>query len=494
MGRNPRMGSAMELRFSNQMLDCRFWMVLGALFLLPLLVQADRSGEEVYNLYCMQCHGPNMEGGQAASFIDGVWNYGSGIGQHRRNIAFGIIGTQMVAWDKVLTDPEIDAVLEYILEAEANLKVQPPPPPTHFETEDYRLNIEILAEGLQQPWGITFLDKRTAIFTEFDGKLRLLVDNKVVDQPISGTPAALRRPSGNKMGFMDIAADPNYTENGWIYLTYAHEAEHPVQGEPFNRSALRVVRGRIRNGSWVDEEIIYSTAPKHYLLNTGHIGSRLLFDREGYLYFSTGDRDEMMVAQDLNVPYGKIHRIYPDGSVPESNPFFAMGKVGALPTIYAYGSRNAQGLAMHPVTGDIWSTEHGQMGGDELNKIEPGVNLGWPVITLGLDRDNTPLTPYKEWPGMVQPKHYWTPSPAIGAIEFCTSPLFPKWENNLLVAALKHKNIRRLVLEGDKVVKEEFILRDCGRIRDISTGPDGSIYVLVDLRGFILRLTPDTLP
>jgi glucose/arabinose dehydrogenase len=197
-----------------------------------------------------------------------------------------------------------------------------------------------------------------------------------------------------------------------------------------------------------------------------------------------------MVAQNLNLPYGKVHRINPDGSIPASNPFVAMGRVGALPSIYAYGSRNAQGLAMHPVTGDIWSTEHGQMGGDELNKIESGMNLGWPVITLGLDRDNTPLTPYKEWPGMAQPIHYWTPSPAIGAIEFCTSPLFPKWENNLLVAALKHKNIRRLVLDGDKVIHEEIILRDCGRIRDIVTGPDGALYVLIDRRGFIIRLTP----
>jgi len=397
----------------------------------------------------------------------------------------------MIGWDKVLSDPEIDSVLEYILEMEAELEVQPPPPPTHFETEDYRLNIEILAEGLNQPWGMTFLDHKTAIFTEFDGKLRLMIDDRVVDQPISGTPSALHRPNGSTMGFMDIAADPNYKENGWIYLTYAHEAEHQVEEEPFKRSALRVVRGRLRNGSWVDEEIIYATDPNNYMLNTGHLGSRLVFDREGHLYFTTGDRDAMMVAQNLNLPFGKIHRIHPDGSIPASNPFFAMGRVSALPTIYAYGSRNAQGLTMHPVTGDIWSTEHGQMGGDELNKINPGDNLGWPVITHGLDRDNTPLTPYKEWPGMTQPIHYWTPSPAIGAIEFSTSPLFPKWENNLLVAALKHKNIRRLVLQDDKVVKEEFILKDCGRIRDITTGPDGALYVLVDRRGFILRLTPE---
>ena len=432
-----------------------------------------------------------MEGGQAGGFLDGVWNYGSGEGQHRRNIAFGIIGTQMVAWDNQLTDPEIDAVLQYILEEEQKQQVQPPPPPTYFDTEDYRLKIEILAKGLNQPWGMTFLDERTALFTEYDGKLRLLIDNRVVEKPISGVPEAFHRPSGNTMGFMDIAADPNYQENGWIYLSYLHESDNLVPGEPFRRSALRVVRGRLKEQAWIDEQVVYSSAPEHYYLNTGHIGSRLLFDRQGFLYFSTGDRDAYMVAQNLNLPYGKIHRIHPDGTIPNSNPFYAMGKVSALPSIFAFGSRNAQGLALHPLREEIWSTEHGQMGGDELNLIRSGDNLGWPVITLGLDRDNTPLTPYKEWPGMKQPVHYWTPSPAIGAIEFCTSPLFPKWENNLLVAALKHKNIRRLVLEGDEVVKEEFILKDCGRIRDIITGPDGAIYVLVDRRGFIIRLTPE---
>ena len=175
------------------------------LLLIPLTLQADRSGEEIYTTYCAVCHGVNLEGGQFGGFLDGVWNYGSAPGQHRRNIAFGIIGTQMGAWDKVLTDPEIDAVLEYILEMERTLEIQLPPPPTHFETEDYRLKIEILAEGLNQPWGLTFLDERKAIFTEFDGKLRLLVDNQVVERPISGTPKALSRPTGNPMGFMAVS-------------------------------------------------------------------------------------------------------------------------------------------------------------------------------------------------------------------------------------------------------------------------------------------------
>jgi len=462
------------------------------LLVFPLVSRADRTGKEVYTTHCAVCHGPNLEGGQAASFIDGVWNYGSGDGQHRRNIAFGIIGTPMVPWNTVLTDPEIDAVLEYILKVEAELRVEPPPPPSHFDTEHYRLKIEIVAKGLSKPWGITFLDDRTAVFTEHGGALRLLIDNKVVEQPIADTPLAVMLSDDGSMGYLDIAADPNYAENGWIYLVYAHEADRILDNEEIKRSMVRVVRGRIKDGHWKDQQVIYSAPEDAYTFVRDHYGSRLLFDRDGYLYFSIGDRHLMIQAQNLARPEGKIHRIHPDGRIPKDNPFAAMRLTGVLPTIFAYGSRNAQGLAFHPITGEIWSTEHGPMGGDELNRITKGVNLGWPVITMGLHSDNTPLTPYKEREGMAQPMKYWTPSPALSAIEFNTSPLFPKWKHNLLVASLKHKNIRRLIIEGDTVTEAEFILKDCGRIRDITTGPDGALYILVDQRGFLLRLTPDT--
>jgi len=462
-----------------------------ALLCLPSYSQADRSGKEVYDQLCAACHGVNMEGGQAGSFIDGVWNYGSGPSYHRRNIAFGIVGTPMVPWSTVLTDPEIVAVVEYILAVEAELKIEPPPPPDRFDTEHYRLKIDVLAEGLNQPWGIAFLDERTAVFTEHQGNLRLLVDQQVVDQPIANTPQAMIQPNGDRKGYLDIAADPNYAENGWIYLVYAHEAENLVENEEIKRSMVRVVRGRIKDMEWLDEEIIYSAPENSYTLVRDHYGSRLVFDREGYLYFSVGDRHLMIQAQNLGRPEGKFHRIHPDGRIADSNPFSAMLLTGALPTIFAYGSRNAQGLAMHPVTGEIWSSEHGPMGGDELNKVVKGINMGWPVITMGLHSDNTLLTPYKEREGMAQPMKYWIPSPALSAIEFSTSPLFPKWQNNLLLASLKHKNIRRLIINGDQVTEAEFVLKGCGRIRDITTGPDGALYVLVDRRGFILRLTPE---
>jgi len=217
----------------------------------------------------------------------------------------------------------------------------------------------------------------------------------------------------------------------------------------------------------------------------------MVFDDSGDLYFSIGDRGRKLDAQNLSRPEGKFHRIHDDGQPVGDNPYNSLERYGALPTVYAYGTRNAQGLAIHPETGEVWSAEHGPMGGDELNIVQAGANYGWPLATKGLDRDGTVLTPYKSLPGIVDPIHYWTPSPAVCGIEFIDSPLFPAWKSNLLVAALKHQYIYRLVLDGHKVVKEEVILRESGRVRDIKTAPDGSIYVLTDRRGMILHLTPE---
>ena len=217
----------------------------------------------------------------------------------------------------------------------------------------------------------------------------------------------------------------------------------------------------------------------------------MVFDEEENLHFSIGDRQRMLNAQNLSRPEGKFHRLHDDGRPVADNPYNALESEGVLTSVFAYGSRNAQGMAIHPETREMWAAEHGPMGGDEINVIEAGANYGWPIVTKGLDLDGSVQTPYKSLPGMVDPIHYWDPSPGICGIEFVDSPLFPAWKNNLLVATLKHQLIYRLVLDGHKVVKEEVILRESGRIRDIKTAPDGSLYVLTDRRGMILRLTPE---
>lgn len=438
-------------------------------------------GADIYAAYCAQCHGANLEGGQYSGFMDGMWNYGSGPGYHQKNIKFGIIGTQMPAWKDILSDAQIEAVVDYILEKEKEIGVKPPPPKEHSDTEHYTLKVEVLAQDLKHPWGIEFLDERTALFSEGAGQLRLMVDGKVIPTPITGTPSPASPPW---KGFMDIALHPRYTENGWIYLSYIH------QGKVKDSMSTRIVRGQIRNHEWVDEQVVYEPKPEDYIVG-GHFGSRMVFDDSGYLYFTIGDRFQKLAAQNLSRPEGKFHRVHDDGRPVEDNPYNSLERYGALPTVFAYGSRNAQGIAIHPETREIWSSEHGPMGGDELNLLQAGANYGWPLVTKGVDRDGTILTPYKSLPGMVEPIRVWTPSPGICGIEFVDSPLFPAWKNNLLVAALKNQHIYRLVLDGDKVVKEEIILRESGRIRDIKTAPDGSIYVLTDFRGMILRLTPE---
>jgi len=448
-------------------------------------------GADIYATYCAQCHGPNLEGGQASSFLDGLWNYGSSYGLHHNNIEFGIPGTQMIAWGNVLKKEQIDAVLDYILEKEEEMGVEPPPPNPRSETEHYNLKVEVLAEGLEQPWGIEFLDERTAVFSEFPGRLRLMVDGQVDYRPIANTPKPAFRPTGRPFGYMDVALHPNYPENGWIYLCYIDELPEIVGDEPNRRCATRVVRGRIQNRRWVDQEVVYDPRPEDYTVIYDHFGARLLFDDEGMLHLSIGDRGRMLDSQSLARPEGKFHRMHDDGRPVDSNPYNSMEKYGVLPTVYAYGTRNAQGMALHPETKEIWASEHGPMGGDEINVVKKGANYGWPLATKGIDRDGTIQTPYKSLPGMVEPIQYWIPSPAVAGIEFSTSPLFPKWKHNLLVGFLKHQQIVRVVLDGHKVVKEEVILKESGRVRDIKTGPDGALYVLIDRRGLILRLTPE---
>ena len=467
---------------------------LSSLLVAPSASSQDLSkGADIYATYCAQCHGANLEGGQFPGFMDGMWNYGSGPGYHRNNIKLGIEGTQMIAWGEILSDPQIDAVLSYILEKEKEGEIKPPPPRERSETEHYKLKVEVLAEGLKQPWGIEFLDERTALFSEFNGHLRLMVDNKVIPEPIAGTPSPARQPGDQRQGFgfLDVALHPRYAENGWIYLCYIHEAADFPPGKVKRSWSTRIVRGRIRNHQWVDQEVVYDPRPEDYTEIKDHFGSRMVFDDRENLYFSIGDRGRKLDAQNLSRPEGKFHRIHDDGRPVEDNPYNSLERYGALPTVFAYGTRNAQGLAIHPETREIWSGEHGPMGGDEINIVRPGANYGWPLVTKGVDRDGTVLTPYKSLPGMVEPIHYWVPSPAVCAIEFANSPLFPAWKNNLLVATLKHQLIYRLVLDGDQVVKEEVILRESGRIRDIKTAPDGSLYVLTDNRGMILRLTPE---
>ena len=286
---------------------------------------------------------------------------------------------------------------------------------------------------------------------------------------------------------MDVAVDPDFDNNGWIYLAFTHGLEKK-ESDRRAPGMTKVVRGHIVDGAWTDSEELFEAPHEMYRTAGQHFGGRIVFDPDGYLYFSIGDRGASEHAQDLGKPNGKIHRIYPDGRIPRSNPFY--GKQGAMASIYSYGHRNPQGLAVHPQTGRIWSTEHGPLGGDELNLIQAGVNYGWPVISYGINYNGVPITDIFRKEGMEQPNLYWKPSIAVCGLHFYQGDLFPKWNNRLLVGALKFEELQLLDIEDDRVIYQQTILKNAGRVRDVTIGPDGAIYVVLNRPGVVLRFSP----
>jgi glucose/arabinose dehydrogenase len=248
-----------------------------------------------------------------------------------------------------------------------------------------------------------------------------------------------------------------------------------------------VVRGRIRDGRWVDQQTLFQAPSALYRKGRVHFGSRFVFDGKGYLFFPIGERGHQDDAQDLTRPNGKVHRIHDDGRIPEDNPFVA--RTDAFPSIWSYGHRNPQGLAQHPLTGELYDAEHGPRGGDELNLVLKGRNYGWPVITYGMNYDGTPITNLTAKEGMEQPVVHWTPSLAVCAIDFYVGDPFPGWRHDLFLSSLAAEELRRLEVEEGRVVHQEVLFKGIGRVRDVVVGPDGYVYVSLE-PGRIARLVP----
>lgn len=345
-----------------------------------------------------------------------------------------------------------------------------------FPSEHGSVQVSTVATGLEHPWGLAFLPDGRMLVTERPGRLRLVAADGTLSAPLSGVPEVWARGQG---GLLDVALDPGFAGNGLVYLSYAEPGE--------GGAGTAVARGKLVGEALEGVKVILRQSPK---LEAGqHFGSRLVFDRDGLLYVTTGDRGNWDHPQALDKGQGKIFRIQADGGIPADNPF--VDREGADPAIWSYGHRNVQGAALHPGTGKLWQTEHGARGGDELNIPEPGKNYGWPVITLGVNYSGAPIgSGKKEMPGMEQPIHQWTPSIAPSGLAFYTHERFPAWQGNLFVGALAFQRVVRLELEGDKVVAEEPLLVDLGeRIRDVRQGPDGYLYLLTDdAKGRILRV------
>jgi glucose/arabinose dehydrogenase len=461
-----------------------------AFSLLTFSVSAQQ-GEKVYQMYCMGCHGADLKGTPAgSSLLAENLKHGNGKSALSQSISKGIPNTTMISWGNALSPSDLEALTDYILQSRTTPATnQTSEKPLTVATQDYTLKIEkLVTEGMIFPWGIEFVDANRALISGNKGALYWVVDGKLDPRNVTGLPFIY----GTDLvgGMMDLALDPKYSENGWIYFAFSHNPKNTA--DKTSPAMTKVVRGQLKGYQWVEQETLFE-APDSILVSGGmRWGSRLLFDKEGYLYFTIGDMQQsIQTGNNPQISYraeGKIFRIHPDGSIPTDNPFY--GKEGTLQGIYAVGTRNVQGLAQHPVTGEIYFTDHGPQGGDEVNRLKRAGNYGWPVITYGVNYDGSPITELREKEGMEQPITYYDPSIAICAAEFVTGDLFTKWENQLLITALKDQEIRRLVIDGDQLISQEVILKGMGRVRDLKIGPDGALYVLTNSPDALLRITP----
>lgn len=347
-----------------------------------------------------------------------------------------------------------------------------------LETQQADFTVTTVADGLTQPWGMAFLPNGRILVTEKPGQLRIYDPAQGLLPPVSGVPEVAVQGQG---GLLDVALHPDFANNQWVYLSYSAENNGTYGTE--------VARGKLRGNALEDVEVLFKAEPK--VEGGVHFGSRLVFDREGHLSITLGDRGQGEPAQDVNNHIGTVIRLHEDGSVPQDNPF--VGKDSARPEIFSYGHRNLQGATLHPQTGELWTHEHGPQGGDEINIPQAGTNYGWPTITYGVNYGSgTKIGEGTHKEGMAQPLYKWVPSIAPSGMVFYTGDKFPQWQGDLLVGSLKFQMLVRLEMQDGEVVDEERMLNEeLGRIRAVDQGPDGYVYLLTDKTdGGLYRLEP----
>lgn len=342
-----------------------------------------------------------------------------------------------------------------------------------YQSEGGTLTVDEVVTGLQHPWAVAFLpDDKGMLVTERTGSLRRVASDGKLSAPISGVPKVWVQGQG---GLLDVELSPDFAKDRMVYLTYAEAGSDGKTG------GTAAGRGRLSDDMTKLENFtrIFQQQPKLSVGN--HFGSRIVFDRDGYLFIALGENNNRPTSQDLDKLQGKIVRLYPDGTVPKDNPF--VGQKNVRPEIWTYGHRNQQGAALNPWTGTLWTNEHGPMGGDEINIIERGANYGWPISTFGIDYTGQPISESKGKivEGVKNPFHVWEKSPAISGMAFYDADRFKQWDHNIFIGALAAQVLIRLELKDDKVVHEERLLGELkSRIRDVRQGPDGYLYVLTD--------------
>lgn len=454
-----------------------------------------------YEQECQVCHGPSLEGTAQGSALVGTALSGEeSIEALTRSIAEGAPTRGMPAWRETLTASRIRSLALYILEKRARppsendygLGPLPIVPGHVMASEEHDFRLETLAENILHPYGVAALPNGDILLTERTQGLRVVSAKGEISAPVRGTPriytdGVIRGYTYTGLGWMlDVAIHPEYEKNGWIYLSYGDRcsdcnAISRSSGEPVSMVAL--VRGRIKDGKWTDQEELWQADHTAYSGGTElAVGARIAFDEKGYVYLTIGARDDYERAQDLRWPDGKILRLHDDGQIPKDNPF--ADTKGALPEIWSLGHRNAQGLEYDPHGGLLWSSEHGPRGGDEGNVILAGHNYGWPRVSLGMEYDGSPIgqgKPHGLDPETLEaPRIDWTPSLGVSGIDFYEGEAFPKWAHNLMVGTLSRNEVHRVVIRNGQATHSEVLIRDLGRIRDLAVGPKGRVYLLLE--------------
>lgn len=436
------------------------------------------SPESHFKTVCASCHGATVE-----TFVDRKWKKGTTRTDLINSIAKGDENAGMPAFGTTMRVQDVEAMADYVLaaiERGKTFEFAKVPKTNTFKSNGITVRLDTVAKGLTSPWGVAQLPDGSLLITDRSGRLYRTANGGNI-QLIEGTPKVSAEGQG---GLLDIALHPNFATNNIIYLSYSKPKDS--LGAVWSTTAL--LRATLAGNSLREARDIFVAQP--WLKTKHHYGSRIAFDKNGYLFLTVGDRGQHKanLPQLTDNDCGKIHRLHDDGRIPSDNPFSS--PMGVRSSIWSYGHRNPQGLMVHPETGALWATEHGPRGGDELNLIRKKMNYGWPVISYGINYDGTVLTPLTKQEGMEQPAIYWTPSLGVCGMAFVTSDRYPAWKNNILNGSLRFEYLNRCKMSGNQVVEQESLLPHIGRLRCVYMGHDGYIYVGVEQPGFVFRLLP----
>lgn len=467
-----------------------------------------QGGAALWETHCAKCHGSRGQGGGAGTqtlLTDELFDQ-SLDRQFFDVIKDGHKDGGMPGFADALNNAQAWALVNYIRELQhsdlrkrgGSVWAANRPKDNIVETQELSYVIsDMVAEGLATPWALDFLPGKDMLITERGGNVRFIRDGKL-SEPIAGIPKARARGQG---GMMEVAVHPDYASNGWVYLAYS-EGLNNEKSKDGRLGMTTVVRGKIKDNTWINQEVIFRAREEHFLPTDLHFGVRLVFtppvaedaQKRRYLYFGIGERGREEFAQDLTRPNGKIYRVFDDGSIPKDNPF--VGQENVYQQIWSYGHRNPQGLTFD-LESNLWDTEHGPRGGDELNLIERGRNYGWNLVSFGINYSGTPYkTPWllddeaAKKANIAMPAMRWMPSVGVCGLEVVRDGPFVKWKGNLLAGGLSGQSVDRIVVSKGAFVKREEVLVRQGRVRDVAVSPDGFIYVVLNDPDKVIKLTP----